>query len=82
MIEKMKRTPKAKHGWKVWINNNSLLDDINRLNKYLQCNEFSLSQRCNITNLLFCFIPIVMNMLSGWHMMKLNNLHEEEECSQ
>ncbi len=40
MIEKMKRTPKAKHGWKVWINNSSLLSDIERLNKYLQCEEF------------------------------------------
>ena len=40
MIEKMKRTPKAKHGWKVWIRDSSLVNDIMRLSKYLQCDEF------------------------------------------
>ena len=38
MIEKMKRTPKAKFGWRVFLESeNTLVDEICNLNKFLQC---------------------------------------------
>ena len=39
MIEKMKLTPKAKHGWRVWIRQVGLVDDVYNLNMFLQCDE-------------------------------------------
>lgn len=37
MIYKMKRTPKAKHGYKVWFRKESLKDTVRILNHMLNC---------------------------------------------
>lgn len=37
MIEKMKRTPKAKHGYKVWLRQDTLKTTIETLHKILEC---------------------------------------------
>lgn len=39
MIEKMKRTPKAKHGYKVWLRQNTLQTTIEILHKMLECTD-------------------------------------------
>ncbi|AUR92288.1 hypothetical protein NVP1170O_175 [Vibrio phage 1.170.O._10N.261.52.C3] len=43
MIEKMKRTPKAKHGYKVWIRDRTILEVVNILGKVLDSEEVSYS---------------------------------------
>tara|TARA_Y100001956_G_scaffold48961_1_gene47610 strand:- start:7277 stop:7507 length:231 start_codon:yes stop_codon:yes gene_type:complete len=39
MIDKMKRTPKAKHGYKVWLRQSTLKSTIDILHKMLECAE-------------------------------------------
>jgi hypothetical protein len=39
MIEKMKRTPKAKHGYKVWFRQNTLRETVETLHKMLECTD-------------------------------------------
>lgn len=39
MIEKMKRTPKAKHGYKVWLHQSTLKSTVEILHKMLEFTE-------------------------------------------